>query len=99
MSASAVAAQDAGQRRRLPVHRGHLDPHLPERGRDLGSDEAEPDHDRAPPGSGRGADTIALLHGAQLVDPGQVRPGCLNRAVASAGGDEEPIVRNVAAAL
>ena len=81
-----------GQRHRVPLDRGDLDPHLAQGGRHLGADEAQSQHHRAAPGCGRGTDPVAILDSAELKDPGKIAARRRQRPVAPPGGHEEPVV-------
>ena len=87
-----LAAQHPLQRGLAREDRGHLDPELGQRGRYLAADEPHAHDDRAPARHRLRLDRVALGHGAQVVDPGQVGPGDLQPPVPAPGGDQDLLV-------
>ena len=55
--------------------RGHPNPELRQRGRDLATDETHAYDHRAPIRNGLPLDRVALRDGPEVVDPGQLAPG------------------------
>jgi len=92
-------AEHTRQRHSGTLDRGDLHPELAKRGGDLAADEAEPHDDGTASAVRDGANSVAILDGAQLEDALQVRTGHRQGSVSSASGHHEPVVDNPFAAL
>src|SRR6185295_13130769 len=96
---SHLGAEHTGQGNRVALDGGDRQPHLPEGRGHLGADEAQADHHRAGARPGRGANAVAILHGTKLKDTGEVRARGRERPVPPPGGDQEPVIGQLPAAL
>jgi hypothetical protein len=87
-----LLAKDTLQRHAPRRHHRHLNTELPERGRDLGADEAHADNDRLPPGEGLRADPVGVVDAAEVIDPLEVEAGDRRAAVPGPGREQQLVV-------